>query len=350
MTLQTEKCAPARPASAWRRAALTVIAGLALAGAAAAADVDGASDHPLLKRYEDAVIIGYHTQAYDEFDIATGPHTSNAAKLTQAQTVEGAHTRLLYVAPEGRSTLEVMRNYKTELADKGFKILFDCKGAECGIGPDAPRAGSAIISSALLKRAVLTNSGQVTQYAFSQPQDVRVLTAKLDRPEGAVYVSLAIAIEGFDHFKATALKPLVLLDVIETGEMEQRMVLVEAAAMAKAIAETGRIALYGIYFDTDSATLKSESGETLTEIARLLKDDGALKLYVVGHTDGRGAYDHNMSLSARRAESVVAALTGEHGIAPARLKAAGVGLLSPVASTESEEGRALNRRVELVRQ
>ena len=90
MTLQTEKCAPARPASVWRRAALVLIAGLALAGAAKAADVDGASDHPLIKRYEDAVIIGYHTQAYDEFDIATGPHTSNAAKLTQAQTVEAA--------------------------------------------------------------------------------------------------------------------------------------------------------------------------------------------------------------------------------------------------------------------
>ncbi len=100
-----------------------------------------------------------------------------------------------------------------------------------------------------------------------------------------------------------------------------------------------------------SATLKSESGETLTEIARLLKDDGALKLYVVGHTDGRGAYDHNMSLSARRAESVVAALRPANTASrPARLKAAGVGLLSPVASNESEEGRALNRRVELVRQ
>lgn len=323
---------------------------LAIGGEARAADVEGARDHPLIERYEDSVIIGYRAKAFDEFDIATGAHTSYAAKLSEAQTVEGAHTRILYVAPEGRSTLEVLRNYETALKDAGFIVLFECGGTACGTGPDAARAGSAIISSALLPRAPLENMGQITQYAFSQPEDVRFLSAKLDRPEGAVYVSLAVAIEGFDHFKLTAKKPLVLLDVIETGEMEQRMVVVEAAAMAKALTDQGRIALYGIYFDTDSATIKPESAATLDEIATLLKGDAGLKLHVVGHTDNKGAYDHNMSLSARRAESVAAALTSEHGVAPARLRAAGVGMLAPVASNESEDGRALNRRVELVRQ
>ena len=213
-----------------------------------------------------------------------------------------------------------------------------------------PRAGSTLISRALLPRAPLENMGRVTQYAFSEPQDVRYLSAKLDRPEGAVYVSLAIAIEGFEQFPQTATRALVLLDVVETGEMEQRMVLVEAEAMAKALTETGRIALYGIYFDTDSAAVKPESKETLDEIAKLLNADAELKLYVVGHTDNQGAYDYNTSLSARRAESVAAELTAAYGIAAARLKPAGVGLLAPVASNDSEEGRALNRRVELVRQ
>lgn len=283
-----------------------------------ASDVKGAADRPLIKRYADSVIIGYRAIAHDEFDIATGPHTSFNAALTEKQTVEGALTRILYVAPEGRSTLEVFRNYEKELLDQGFEIIFECKGSECGMGPDAARAGSALISSALIKRLPLTNSGQITQYAFSQPQDVRYLSAKLDRPEGAVYVSLAIAIEGFDHFKLTANKPLVLLDVVETGEMEQRMVLVEADAMAKALTETGRIALYGILFDTDSTTIRLESKETLEEIAKLLKGDATLKLYVVGHTDNQGAYDYNMSLSARRAESVVSELTAKYGIAAAR--------------------------------
>ncbi|MEQ9150927.1 MAG: DUF4892 domain-containing protein [Parvibaculum sp.] len=323
---------------------------LVAASDARAADVEGARDHPLIKRYEGSLIIGYRTSAYGEFDIATGPHRSFDATLTERQTVEGALTRLLYAAPEGRSTLEVFRNYQKELADKGFTAIFECKGAECGAGPDVPRAGSTLISRALLPRAPLENMGRVTQYAFSEPQDVRYLSAKLDRPEGAVYVSLAIAIEGFEQFPQTAKRALVLLDVVETGEMEQRMVLVEAEAMAKALTETGRIALYGIYFDTDSAAVKPESKETLDEIAKLLDADAALKLYVVGHTDNQGAYDYNVSLSARRAESVAAELTAAYGIAAVRLKPAGVGLLAPVASNDSEEGRALNRRVELVRQ
>ncbi|MBO6635408.1 OmpA family protein [Parvibaculum sp.] len=315
-----------------------------------AADADGARDHPLIKRYEGSAIIGYRTSAYGEFDIATGPHRSFDATLTERQTVEGALTRILYAAPEGRSTLEVFRNYQKELTDKGFTAIFECKGAECGAGPDAPRAGSTIISRALLPRAPLDNMGKVTQYAFSEPQDVRFLSAKLDRPEGAVYVSLAIAVEGFEQFPQTAKRALILLDVVETGEMEQRMVVVEADAMAKALTETGRIALYGIYFDTDSASIKPESKETLDEIAKLLEADAALTIYVVGHTDNQGAYDYNMSLSARRAESVAAALTKDYGVAAARLRPAGVGLLAPIATNENEEGRALNRRVELVRQ
>lgn len=334
-----------------KRAALA-LAFLVCAGGtvSAAEDVAGARDHPLVKRYADSVIIGYRTGAFEEYDVATGPHTSFEPTLTSKQIVEGAFTRILYVAPEGRSTLEVFRNYQSALADAGFQTIFECKGAECGLGPDPERAGSAIVTRALLPRAPLENMGQTTQYAFSEPQDVRLMTAKLDRPEGAVYVSLAIAIEGFGGFALTAKKPLVLLDVVETAPMERRMVVVAAPAMAKSIAETGRVALYGIYFDTDSDTLKSESDATLDEIAKLLKGDAGLKLYVVGHTDNRGAYDHNIALSARRAASVVAALTGKYGVAAQRLKAAGVGLLAPIAPNDSEEGRALNRRVELVRQ
>jgi len=128
------------------------------------------------------------------------------------------------------------------------------------------------------------------------------------------------------------------------------MVTVDAAAMAKDIAATGRVALYGIYFDTDKADIKPESEPTLEEIATLLKQDPKLKLYVVGHTDNVGGYDYNTKLSQRRAASVVNTLTTKHGIQAVRLTAAGVGLLAPVAPNDTEEGRAKNRRVELVKQ
>jgi len=124
----------------------------------------------------------------------------------------------------------------------------------------------------------------------------------------------------------------------------------DANSMAKSIKETGKVALYGIYFDTGKATLKPESESTLKEIAKLLKSDPALKLYVVGHTDNTGGFDSNMKLSADRAGAVVNALVTKHFVSAASLKACGDGPTAPVAANETEEGKALNRRVELVKQ
>jgi outer membrane protein OmpA-like peptidoglycan-associated protein len=124
--------------------------------------------------------------------------------------------------------------------------------------------------------------------------------------------------------------------------------MVDAAAMAKGLGETGHIALYGIYFDTDKATLKPESRPTLEQIAKLLTTQPQLNVFIVGHTDNQGAYDYNVDLSRRRAEAVAAELARSYRIAPARLRTAGVGFLAPVGSNASDSGRALNRRVELV--
>ena len=110
------------------------------------------------------------------------------------------------------------------------------------------------------------------------------------------------------------------------------------------------VPVYGITFDTNKAEVKPESTPSLEQIARLLKQDPALRLKVVGHTDMVGALDANMKLSQARAEAVVQALVSQHGIAVARLKGFGVGPLAPVASNDSEEGRARNRRVEIVKE
>jgi OmpA-OmpF porin, OOP family len=110
----------------------------------------------------------------------------------------------------------------------------------------------------------------------------------------------------------------------------------------------GKIALYGIYFDTNQATLKPESDATLAEIAKLLQADPALKLHVVGHTDNVGGLAANMDLSKRRAASVTASLVQTHGVNASRLSPNGVSYLAPVASNATDAGRAKNRRVELV--
>ena len=142
---------------------------------------------------------------------------------------------------------------------------------------------------------------------------------------------------------------LYTIDIIEKQAMQQDVV-ADAASFANSIKESGKVAVYGIYFDTGKATLKPESKQTLGEISKLLTADPNLKLYVVGHTDNTGLYDANMKLSMDRATSVVNALVSQYEVNVARLRAYGDGPTSPVGSNDKEEGRALNRRVELVKQ
>ena len=128
--------------------------------------------------------------------------------------------------------------------------------------------------------------------------------------------------------------------------MKQEVV-ADAKAMRNDLMETGKTIVHGVYFDTGSATVKPESEPALDEMVKLLKGSPELKVYVVGHTDNVGGPESNLKLSSDRAASVVRALTAR-GISASRLKFAGVGSYSPVASNNTDEGRAKNRRVEFV--
>jgi OmpA-OmpF porin, OOP family len=139
------------------------------------------------------------------------------------------------------------------------------------------------------------------------------------------------------------------INIIQKEAMNQD-VLADANSMANSIRETGKVALYGIYFDTGKSVLKPESQPALQEISKLLNADASLKLYVVGHTDNTGIFDANIKLSMDRAMAVVNALVTQFSVSAARLKPYGDGPTAPVASNEKEEGKALNRRVELVKQ
>jgi OmpA-OmpF porin, OOP family len=112
--------------------------------------------------------------------------------------------------------------------------------------------------------------------------------------------------------------------------------------------EAGSAILYGIEFDTGTSVTRPSSIAALQVVANVLQSRPG-NYYIVGHTDDTGAFDFNMALSRDRAASVVAALTGDYSIDPARLQPGGVGPMAPVASNDTEAGRQLNRRVELVR-
>jgi len=139
------------------------------------------------------------------------------------------------------------------------------------------------------------------------------------------------------------------LTIVEKSEMAQEIV-ADAKSLMSDISTTGHASIYGIYFDFDKTDIKPESEPALEEIAKLLQDNKGLKLYVVGHTDNVGILDYNMKLSKARADTVVKELTTKYKISPDRLNAYGVGSLAPVSSNKTDEGRAKNRRVELVEQ
>jgi OOP family OmpA-OmpF porin len=322
-------------------------------------DVAGSKDHPAIKRYEGSVILGYDFKKFDEYEVLLGPLKAGSISTnlspTKSHKAEGQVTRIVYVAPEGRSPLEVLRNYEQELTKGGFNVLYKCSGKECGtdygwVGQYYLYKGDRQLSNYPPKGGG-GPPGQVTEFAFTSAKDQRLLTAKRASPQGDSYVSVFVATGmSSSHKETTYGRALTLLEVVDTVPMETRMVTVEAGAMAKDIAATGHVALYGIYFDHDKADLKTESAPTIVEIAKLLKQDPKLTMYVVGHTDNVGGYEYNIGLSERRAAAVVKELTGKHGIQAPRLKAAGAGPLAPVAPNDSDTGRAKNRRVELVKQ
>ncbi len=139
------------------------------------------------------------------------------------------------------------------------------------------------------------------------------------------------------------------LNIVEREIMKQELT-ANAEAMGNDINSTGHVPVYGIFFDSGKAEIKPESDTAIVQISKLLKNNESLKLYVVGHTDNVGNIEANMKLSKDRADAVVNSLTTKYGIPAARLKSYGVASLAPVASNDNEDGKAKNRRVELVKQ
>lgn len=325
-------------------AALVLMWGLAL-GAARAADIAGSSDHPLVGRYEGSGIVAYNVKEYDETQIIEGAFAPEHAADRSGngfRTIEGKIFLIYYKLPQGRSSLEVLRNYQDSLKAKGFTIMFACATGDGTCFESRQQDAAYYLGNAIGDPLNLPKLDDDYVHNWFEQQG-RYLLARLDRPEGAVYVSL--------YLGESARGNVAVVRVVETKEMEtNKIVFLNASQMEQAIADSGKVALYGILFDFDKDVVKPESKPTLDEIAKLLQAKPDMKLKIVGHTDNEGTAEYNLDLSTRRAANVVAALTSVYGIAPGRLTSEGAGLTQPIASNDTEEGRAKNRRVELIAQ
>lgn len=330
---------------------VAICTGLLALQTANAQDLAGAKDHPAIKRFAGAVIVAYDKKRFDTVDIPTSTFarynlTSKKREFASPATVaEGERTRIWYESAGDTTSVEVFRNYATELAAQGFTVLYDStKDAKAG------KWNGYLQAYSFIQSPLATSRSQFVMYSAPMGT-LQTLSAQRQQGGQTTYVHVAAVQWDKDNptFKAKR-GAYVALDVVDVGAMAQNMVAVNASEMSKAIAATGRVALYGILFDTAKADIKPESKPALDEIAKFLKTDTALKLRVVGHTHNQGGLDSNIALSKRRAEAVNAALVSQHGITATRLSAYGVADLAPVASNADEAGRAKNRRVELVPQ
>ncbi len=248
-------------------------------------DRKGSSDHPLISRMPDFWIAVYQENEHES-------HAFRESNDTVTE-VEGHFFHIEYRLNKGAQ------------APGGLMILKNYENALKAIGAETWR------------------------------RKEKELYAKVEKESREVWI------------KVYALDSLYRLTIVEREQMEQK-VAADPDALLGDLSTTGHAAVYGIYFDHDSANIKHESTPSLEAIAEVLKTNSSLKLYVVGHTDMTGQFEYNLGLSLERAQAVVEALVNEYGIATGRLTAKGAGPLCPVGSNQDESGRKLNRRVELV--
>jgi outer membrane protein OmpA-like peptidoglycan-associated protein len=276
-----------------RTLAAVLAALLALSARAEQDTPEGSKDHPLFNRMPRFFINGYTEKEFDGFAFPTG-RTPDGELGTR--TVEGRTFQIIYNKESGgavTSALQVFRNFENALRQAKATIV--------------------------AKEVAAGNS-----YSF--------ITATVKRPGSEIWVEITA---GDDSYQ---------LDIVETQAMVQA---IRADDMYAAIQKDGFIAL-DVRFDTGAATIRPESQPIVEQIAKLLQAHPSLKVGVEGHTDSTGTAAGNRKLSDDRARAVVTAVAAQ-GVAAARMAPRGFGQDVPVADNRTEEGRARNRRVEIVR-
>lgn len=307
-------------------------------------DTAKGQDHPLLSRFEGSKMVAYDVKQFEEVMLPAGKriaNKNNQVAFDNALQLEGKYTRIVYNYPKERSSLEVMRNYQAALEKAGLKPVFSCAKEACG-----KDFGEFWLDKRLGNNFIQGSSDYWSPFNYGR-METRYLLAKGVTKDGMLVHVAVYAVAPMEKYNGG-----LYLEIVEAKEMEGGKVSanLDAAGMAKGIATEGKVAVYGVYFDTAKADVKPESKAALAEMAKLLQQDAQLKVYVVGHTDNQGVLAQNIDLSQKRAEAVIKALSADYKVDAKRLSAKGIASYAPVASNDADAGRQLNRRVELVKQ
>ncbi|MBO2543205.1 OmpA family protein [Salegentibacter sp. BDJ18] len=306
-------------------------------------DLEGSSDHPMITRYPGAYIAGYEVEKFREYGLATGPVTGYRY-IAERDTVSGKLTRITYYLPMSKEELSITEVYQDNLqALEKARINILAKGSHPQSKPQGEVGMGGWIGTALSPNSFGSNSAANLLFkGTSSSGGTFGIVGQIQNPEGNVY----IAQYGERHSNELI---LYHIDIIEEKTAETGKVSANPDFIKKEIEMQGSATIYGINFDSNSSNLKEQSQPVIAEIAKYLEQNPEISLYVVGHTDMDGSPEYNLKLSKERARAVVNELTENYGISISRLTSDGVGFLSPKASNITDEGKALNRRTELVK-
>ena len=289
---------------------------------------------------EGATLTARVNRPFDRYALPVGAYERGAPNTRE---LEGRVIRSAWRLEDPEATTAaVIAGYRQRLGDLGYELLYACETQACG-GFDFRFA-----VELLPPPAMLMDMADFAQISARRPGT--------GESAGATHVSvLASRVLGAVHVQTVAVAPAApQIAVAPSAQATEPSDLAvapqlppDAAPLLEHLTGFGHVRLHGLDFEPGSAALTAGSAATLDRAAAALAERPELSVLIVGHSDNAGALEENVALSRRRAEAVRESLV-ERGIDPDRLAAHGAGFLAPVATNATEEGRALNRRVELV--
>lgn len=291
-------------------------------------DAKGGQDHPLITRFPSAYITKQSVIEFEQYPLILDIAKKKPAK----KSIAGKVTTLNYEMDKKLSPLLVWKNYEQALIDNDIDILFQCKAKTCG---------NYLIRNNYDNTVFATKHG-FDFYNMDKNSNYYFFSAVKKDDAGDIYLT------GYFNKRYAHLPLEMTIDIIETKSLTKVNLNVASEKLNEEIKTNGRVSLYGIEFDYDKATLKKGSEPQLNEIAKFLKKNKKISIYVVGHTDNKGSYQYNQSLSEKRANTIVDTLFQKYQIKPERLHAIGIGPVSPDAANNTMQNMQKNRRVELV--
>lgn len=289
------------------------------------------SENGVVPLYEGSTLIYDDQIGFEEFPLLISEDS--------VRILEGVVRRQWVSAPDERSPLEIFRNYQVAIEELGGELLFVTRDPG-SIEVDEKKL-SELFATHRRGRGLATN---VMSYNHMPGGMSEFLTARIEGVDATHYLIVAV---GKGHWAAQQAER-TYYEIVTIREEGLALDKITMDAIDTGLDRYGRVPVYNILFETGSAEVRPESEEALVVISDFLNQHRSRTFLVVGHTDSVGGYEMNVELSNARANAVVEKLINEYGVERNQIRSVGVGPASPIFSNATDEGKARNRRVEIV--